>query len=409
MKKIKIFNDPVYGFITIPDNILLKIIDHRYFQRLRRIKQLGMTHYVYPGALHTRFHHALGALHLMQQAIEVLRMKGTEITDKESLAVQLAILLHDVGHGPFSHSLEYILIDLHHEEISGYFFQELNREFNGELTLAIEIFYNRYHKGYLHALVSGQLDMDRIDYLNRDSFFTGVSEGVIGYDRIIKMLCVKDGTLAVEEKGIYSIEKFLVSRRLMYWQVYLHKTVLAAEQMMISVIKRAKFLMADGKDSILPHEVKGLFEQMLRLSKESHTDKKALLEIFSSWDDTDIAYAIKKFVGSSDFILNMLSKGLLERKLFKLEWSEQPFEDAYILKRKEEVAKIYGISMEETDYLVIHGFEKNKAYLINEDEINIMSKSGELKKISEMNLGYNVDQIKIKYYVCSPKQEKSFT
>ena len=306
MKKIKIFNDPVYGFITIPDNILIKIIDHPYFQRLRRIKQLGMTHYVYPGALHTRFHHALGALHLMQQAIDVLRMKGTDITEEESLAAQIAILLHDIGHGAFSHALEYVLIDLHHEEISGFFLQQLNQEFQGQLNMAIEIFYDRYHKPFLHQLISGQLDMDRMDYLNRDSFFTGVSEGVIGYDRIIKMLCVKDGDLAVEEKGIYSIEKFLVSRRLMYWQVYLHKTVLSAEQMLISTIKRAKYLIQSGSTSAIPEEVRAMFEQMIELGKTYPDDKKAFLDVFSGGDDSDISFAIKKFMTSDDLVLRML-------------------------------------------------------------------------------------------------------
>jgi len=239
MNKRKIFNDPVYGFVTITYDILFDLIEHPYFQRLRRIKQVSLTNYVYPGALHTRFHHALGALHLMGGAIDVLRSKDVEITEEEARAVSIAILLHDIGHGPFSHTLEHTLVNVPHEEISIRFMQRLNEIFEGKLALAIRIFKDEYPKKFLHQLISGQLDMDRMDYLNRDSFFTGVSEGVIGYDRIIKMLAVKDGKLVVEEKGIYSIEKFLIARRLMYWQVYLHKTVLAAEQMLVKMLRRA--------------------------------------------------------------------------------------------------------------------------------------------------------------------------
>ena len=247
MNKKKIFNDPVYGFITIPYNIIFDLIEHPYFQRLRRIKQLGLTDHVYPGALHTRFHHALGAMHLMTQTIEVLRSKDVKITKKEAKAVSIAILLHDIGHGPFSHTLENTLVNIHHEELSLFFMEALNKEFGGKLTLAIQIFKDEYPKKFLHQLVSGQLDMDRMDYLNRDSFFTGVYEGVIGYDRIIKMLSVKNGNLVVERKGIYSIEKFLMARRLMYWQVYLHKTVVSAEQMLVKVVERAKKLAEQKK------------------------------------------------------------------------------------------------------------------------------------------------------------------
>jgi len=241
LNKRKIVNDPIYGFVSIPYQIIFDLIEHRYFQRLRRIKQLGLTNLVYPGALHTRFHHAIGAMHLMGEAIEEIRAKGHDITDDEAKAVTIAILLHDIGHGPFSHSLEHSIVsNISHEGISELFMDKLNEEFNGELTLAIKIFQNKYHKKFLHQLVSSQLDVDRLDYLQRDSFYTGVSEGVIGYDRILKMLTVNNGDLMVEEKGIYSIEKFLVSRRLMYWQVYLHKTVLCAEQMLKQIIKRAK-------------------------------------------------------------------------------------------------------------------------------------------------------------------------
>jgi uncharacterized protein len=246
MVKKKIFNDPVYGFINVPYGIIFDLVEHPYFQRLRRIKQVSLTHYVYPGALHTRFHHALGALHLMSQAIDVLRSKGAQITDEEADAVSIAILLHDIGHGPFSHTLEHTLINVSHETLSLLFMQKLNEEFGGTLDLAIRIFRDDYPKKFLHQLVSSQLDMDRMDYLTRDSFFTGVYEGVIGYDRIIKMLSVHDGELVVEEKGIYSIEKFLIARRLMYWQVYLHKTVLSAELMLIRTMRRAKELAHAG-------------------------------------------------------------------------------------------------------------------------------------------------------------------
>jgi len=247
MSKSKIFNDPVYGFVSVPYGLLFNLVEHRWFQRLRRIKQVSLTHYVYPGALHTRFHHALGALHLMQQAIEVLRSKGAYISDQEAEAVSAAILLHDIGHGPFSHTLEHTLVRAHHEALSLLFMEQLNQELGGALDMTIRIFRDQYPKRFLHQLVSGQLDMDRMDYLNRDSFFTGVHEGVIGYDRIIKMLAIQNDELVVEEKGIYSIEKFLIARRLMYWQVYLHKTVLSAEQMLVQTLRRAKDLVRAGE------------------------------------------------------------------------------------------------------------------------------------------------------------------
>ena len=321
----KIFNDPVYGFVSVPRGILLDLIDHPYFQRLRRIRQLGLTPYVYPGALHTRFHHALGALHLMQEAIETLRQKGTSITEEEAEAACIAILLHDIGHGPLSHALEHTLLELHHEEISSLFMQELNLEFEGRLTLAISIFRDTYDKKFLHQLVSGQLDMDRMDYLNRDSFFTGVSEGVIGYDRIIKMLAVHEGQLVVEEKGIYSIEKFLMARRLMYWQVYLHKTGVAAEKMLIHTLKRARFLAMESRPLEAPRHL-GWF---LYKKPGEATDPLELLTHFARLDDNDITAAIKYWTESSDFTLAFLSKGLLDRKLFRLEWHNQAVSPEY--------------------------------------------------------------------------------
>lgn len=301
----KIFNDPVYGFVEVPRGLLLDLVDHSFFQRLRRIRQLGLAPYVYPGALHTRFHHALGALHLMQLAIKVLQDKGAPITDEEAEAVCIAILLHDIGHGPFSHALEHTLVDLHHETLSTLFMTELNRQFEGRLSLAIDIFEDRHPKKFLHQLVSGQLDMDRMDYLNRDSFFTGVSEGVIGYDRIIKMLAVHKGELVVEEKGIYSIEKFLIARRLMYWQVYLHKTGVCAEQMLTHLLMRARHLVLGGEELEAPRHL----AWFLYRKPGTVSDETDILRHFSQLDDADITAAIKYWSEAEDFTLAYLSRG----------------------------------------------------------------------------------------------------
>ncbi|MBK8968182.1 MAG: HD domain-containing protein, partial [Lewinellaceae bacterium] len=312
--KRKIFNDPVYGFVSVPYGLLLDLIDHPYFQRLRRIRQVGLAHYVYPGALHTRFHHALGALHLMQQAIEVLRHKGADISDEEATAACAAILLHDIGHGPYSHALEHTIVDLHHEELSLLFMETLNRHFDGQLDLAIQIFTDRHPKKFLHQLVSGQLDMDRMDYLNRDSFFTGVSEGVIGYDRIIKMLAVHEGELVVEEKGIYSIEKFLIARRLMYWQVYLHKTNVSAEQMVIHLLQRARELALAG----VQLECSQPLHWFLYRNADEQAPVEECIRQFACLDDVDIAAAIKAWRDAADPVLSLLSSGLLDRKLFRV-------------------------------------------------------------------------------------------
>ena len=321
MAKKKIFNDPVYGLVSFKYEILYDIIDHRYFQRLRRITQLGLTHYVYPGALHTRFHHAIGALHLMTMALQVLSEKGIEISEEEEQGVCLAILLHDVGHGPYSHALEHHIINVHHEDLSLWFMEKLNDEFDGKLSLAIEIFKDNYHKKFLHELVSSQLDMDRMDYLIRDSYYTGVAEGVIGYDRIIKMLNVANGHLVVEEKGVYSIEKFLVARRLMYWQVYLHKTVLSAEQMLIKLLRRVKKLLLENVKVFLPDNVK----ELLLVDFES-VDKELIinryLDLYAQIDDVDILYLIKQNIDSEDYLLSYMCKSLLERKLFKIYFLE---------------------------------------------------------------------------------------
>ncbi len=399
--KIKIFNDPVYGFISFPKpSIYLDVIDHPYFQRLRRITQTALTHYVYPGAHHTRFHHALGAYHLMTQAVEVLRQKGVEITDAEAEGVCLAILMHDIGHGPFSHALEHTIINVHHEELSLMFMQELNDIFDGKLHTAIAIFEDKHPKHFLHQLVSGQLDMDRMDYLNRDSFYTGVSEGVIGYDRIIKMLNVYQGELVVEEKGIYSIEKFLISRRLMYWQVYLHKTVLSAEQMLIRVFRRAKELLSQGKELT----AFGNLDYFLRYDFESNDKKnnKELIKRFAMLDDFDIIASLKLWTTNYDFILSFLSNSILNRRLFKLELRNEPFEPTLIEKIQLDIATKIP-PQTPVEYLVFTGTESNQTYNRTKDEIKIMFKNDSVKSITE-SMDYEIhSKIIQKHYLCYAK------
>lgn len=394
----KIFNDPVYGFVSVPRGLLLELIDHPYFQRLRRIRQLGLAPYVYPGALHTRFHHALGALHLMQQAIETLRQKGTDITEAEAEAACAAILLHDIGHGPFSHALEHTLIEMHHEDISTWFMEELNRELENRLNLAIRIFNDTYPKKFLHQLVSGQLDMDRMDYLNRDSFFTGVSEGVIGYDRIIKMLAVHEGQLVVEEKGIYSIEKFLIARRLMYWQVYLHKTGVAAEHMLIHTLRRARELALAGEILEAPRHL----AWFLYRKPGEQAKNQELLQHFSRLDDNDVTAAIKYWSESADFTLSYLSKGLLDRRLFRLEWFSEPVSEDYRAGIQKKVSEWLG-SGAEIDYLVFTGAESNRAYDDSKEQIRILFKNGSVVPIDQCSDVPLYTQVVTKYFICYPK------
>ena len=400
--KVKIFNDPVYGFISVPKpSVLLDLIDHPYFQRLRRIAQTALTYYVYPGAHHTRFHHALGAYHLMTQAVDVLRQKGVEITEREAEGVCIAILLHDIGHGPFSHTLEHTIINVHHEELSLAFMEELNEEFDNKLQVALDIFQDKYPKRYLHQLVSGQLDMDRLDYLNRDSFFTGVSEGVIGYDRIIKMLNVSDGELVVEEKGIYSIEKFLISRRLMYWQVYLHKTVLSAERMLTKTLERAKELVNQEGAELES------FGQLNAFLSETNSfihkkNMKELTKRFAKLDDFDIIASLKMWTNSSDFVLAFLSNGILDRKLFKLELRNAPFE-AGVVESMEQIISKKVPEGTDLSYLVFTGAESNLTYNNIKDEIKILFKNGEVRPISE-SMDYELhSKIVTKHYLCFPK------
>jgi uncharacterized protein len=387
--KIKIFNDPVYGFISFPKpSVMLDVIDHPYFQRLRRIAQTALTYYVYPGAHHTRFHHALGAYHLMTQAIEVLRQKGVEISDEEAEGVYLAILLHDIGHGPFSHALEHTIIDVHHEDLSLVFMQELNQIFKGKLTLAIDIFEDKHPKHFLHQLVSGQLDMDRLDYLNRDSFFTGVSEGVIGYD----------GELVVEEKGIYSIEKFLISRRLMYWQVYLHKTVLSAEQMLMRVLKRAKALYTEGA----PIESFGQLHYFLENNTIDKKNTEELVKRFAMLDDFDIIASLKLWTSNKDYILSLLSGSILNRKLFKLELRNEPFESVTLETLRHKIAAQVPTGTQ-LNYLIYTGVESNQTYNKTKDEIKIMFKNGDVRSITE-SMDYEIlTKIVQKHYLSYPK------
>lgn len=402
--KRKIINDPVYGFITVPSELVYDLIEHRYFQRLRYIRQLGLTVYVYPGALHTRFHHALGAMHLMMQAIEVLRGKGVDISAEEAEAVVIAILLHDIGHGPFSHALEHSLVrEISHEALSLMFMERLNDSFQGQLSLAIQIFKGNYEKSFLHDLVSSQLDMDRLDYLNRDSFFTGVEEGVVGFERIIKMLDVRDNHIAVEYKGIYSIEQFLIARRLMYWQVYLHKTVLAAEMMLVKVLQRAKELTQKGEMLFATPTLQLFLQNDYNLS--DFAQKNDLLDHFAALDDTDIYAALKVWQNNSDPILSKLAYGLLYRKLLKVELEKKPSGDFRYADLLKQTAARYGISENDARYFVFRDTTSNSAYTFHDSPINIVFKNGVVKNVAEaadyLNIALLASPV-VKYYMCFP-------
>jgi len=390
MSSRKIINDPVYGFITIDDELILKIIAHPYYQRLRRIHQMAMALLVYPGAVHTRLHHSLGAYHLMRNALHELKNKGVEITQAEEQGAKIAILLHDIGHGPFSHALENVLLEkMHHEAISLMLMKELNKQFDGQLQMALDIFTNEYPKKFLHQLVSGQLDVDRMDYLTRDSFFSGVSEGVIGYDRILKMLTVYNGELMVEEKGIYSIEKFLVSRRLMYWQVYLHKTVVCAEQMLVRIIKRAKQIKAQTQMPL---------NQFINEPVSSVS-----LEKFCTLDDYDVMAAIKGWCNHEDKILSFLSKSILNRELLKVKYYAEPIEEKWLEEKTIEAMQKMNISAEEASWLVFTGTASGSTYNFEDERINILFKDGSVKDISEVDdplIGKNLGGKIQKYYFC---------
>ncbi len=394
----KIINDPVYGFITIDHPLILELIRHPFFQRLRRIQQMGFAHLVYPGAVHTRLHHALGAYHLMSNALNTLKGKGIEITEAEDLASKVAILLHDAGHGPFSHALENRLIEnVHHETVSLQIMQQLNEELGGQLTMAIEIFINQYPKRFLHQLVSGQLDVDRMDYLNRDSFFTGVSEGVIGYDRIIHMLTVHNGELMVQEKGIYSIEKFLVARRLMYWQVYLHKTVVSAESMLVKIIQRAKERLAFDER---------LFSGSVPLDfflSHSVTDPKEYLNPFSLLDDYDVMSALKLWMNQEDKVLSTLSRMLINRRLLKVKLQGEPFDNKILESHREYAIRELKIRPEEAAYFVFTGEHSNTTYNPEDEKINILFKEGMVRDISQVDnalISRSLATAVKKFYIC---------
>lgn len=405
MNKKKIINDPVYGFINIPSEIVFDLISHPYFQRLRYIKQLGMTHLVYPGALHTRFHHALGAMHLMSLALEILKSKGQAISREEEEAATIAILLHDIGHGPFSHALEHTLVNgIHHEAISMLIMEKLNVEFGGRLTMAINIFKGDYPKKFLPQLVSGQLDLDRMDYLNRDSFFTGVSEGVISFDRIIKMFNVLDGELVIEEKGIYSIENFLIARRLMYWQVYLHKTVVAGEYLLVRILERAKELSGRGETLFatpaLQHFLKNDVYKQEFFRDEVH------LDAFSKLDDQDIFTSVKVWRAQHDPILSQLCTMFISRNLYKVEISSEAPDPERVQKLKEKAAESLQLSPQEVGYFVFTDQIENRAYNAGSGNINILMKNNtiiDIAKASDLSNLESLDKTVTKHILCYPR------
>ncbi|WP_375238685.1 HD domain-containing protein [Aurantibacter sp.] len=403
--KLKIFNDPIYGFITIPNSIIFDLIEHKYFQRLRRISQMGLSYLVYPGAHHTRFHHALGCMHLMQKAVNVLRFKGVEISKDEENALYIAILLHDIGHGPFSHAMEHSIVNgVSHEEISLLFMEELNVEFNQTLTLAISIFKREYHRNFMCELISSQLDIDRSDYLKRDSFYTGVSEGNINSERLITMLNVKDDNLVIEHKGIYSVEKFLVARRLMYWQVYLHKTSLVAEQLIIRVLKRAKELSRKGVNLQASKPLQYFLKREIDIST---FDAKAL-SLFAELDDYDIISAMKEWQNNDDFVLSNLCKMILNRDLLKVKLKKNEISDKKIEFHLDRVKSLYSLTTDEAKYFVFKGKVTNQAYHQKKHNISILYKTGKTEDIVKASDQLNLKALSkpvTKYYICFPKEQ----
>lgn len=406
LNKKKIINDPVYGFISIRSELIFEIIQHPYFQRLRYIKQLGLSELVYPGAQHTRFHHALGAMHLMGRALETLRTKGVEVSDKEFEAAQIAILLHDIGHGPLSHTLEETLLPgISHESVSYLFMKELDREMNGALELAMQFFRNSYKRKFFNQLISSQLDIDRLDYLKRDSFFTGVMEGTIGVDRIIALLNVHKDKLVVEEKGIFSIESFLHARRLMYWQVYLHKTSVSAERMLVNIIKRAQYLCEAGEELSASEPLKVFLKKSYSLSDFSG-NKNTLLETFGQLDDNDIWGALKLWRDHRDEILSGLCNRLLLRELFQINLTPEPIRKSEIEKVREQVHKAFGILRKDANYLFSFGTVSNEAYVTGGQPIHVLTKSGEVMDIaqaSDLPTIKAISKIVEKNYLCWPK------
>jgi uncharacterized protein len=401
--KQKIVNDPIYGFITIPNSLIYDLIQHPYFQRLRRISQMGLSYLVYPGAHHTRFHHALGAMHMMQKAIEVLRFKEVEISKEEENALLIAILLHDIGHGPFSHAMEHSIVEVHHEEISLLFMNKLNQEFEGKLSLAIKIFKGEYHRKFMLQLISSQLDMDRMDYLKRDSFYSGVAEGNINSDRLIQMMNVVDDVLVMEEKGIYSIEKFLTSRRLMYWQAYLHKTSLVAELILTKTLKRAKELLNKG----IEIECSKPFHYFMSNKVTSADFNDDILNTFSRLDDFDIISALKSWQFHDDFILSSLSKMIINRDLLKIKLDSEKFPKEVLEDYQAKVVERFKILKQDSEYFVFKGRIKNQAYDKAAEPIRILKKDRTIEDVVEASDQLNLKALSkpvIKYYICYPKQ-----
>ncbi|WP_291868939.1 HD domain-containing protein [Maribacter sp.] len=401
--KLKIFNDPIYGFIRIPSTLIFDLIADPYFQRLRRISQMGLSYLVYPGAHHTRFHHALGCMHLMQRAIQVLRFKKVELSKEEEEGLLIAILLHDIGHGPFSHAMEHSIVEgVNHEHISLCFMEELNERFNGSLTLALEIFNGKYPKKFLNQLVSSQLDMDRLDYLKRDSFYTGVAEGNTNAERLITMLNVIDGELVLEEKGIYSVEKFIMARRFMYWQVYLHKTGVAAEQLLMRILKRSRELILRGE--VLDCSKNLLF--FLENKVDINNFNLDILIKFSKLDDIDILSAIKNWQESSDFVLSELCQMVINRRLLHVKVKNEPISEAKLSKHFKKFQEKNSLTEEETKYFVFTGEIKNKAYNKDYQTINILKKNGKVSDVAKLSDYLNIKAISktvTKYYICYPK------
>lgn len=404
INKLKIFNDPIYGFITIPNALIYDLIQHSYFQRLRRISQMGLSYLVYPGANHTRFHHALGCMHLMQKAVDVLRFKGIAISEAEENALYIAILLHDIGHGPFSHAMEKSIVeDVHHEAISLVFMNQLNEEFNGQLSLAIQVFKGEYHRKFMLQLISSQLDMDRMDYLKRDSFYSGVAEGNVNSERLIQMMNVVDDVLVIEEKGIYSVEKFLMSRRLMYWQAYLHKTSLVAELILTKVLKRAKELTLKGVQ--LPCSEPLLFFLQNRIALENFDAN--ILDLFSQLDDFDIISALKSWQRQDDFILSSLSKMIINRDLPKIKVVTDKALLDEIGPLQERFAAENNLSIADTNYFIFKGKIKNQAYSKEAEPIRILKKDRTIEDVVEASDQLNLKSLSklvTKYYICFPKQ-----
>jgi HD superfamily phosphohydrolase len=403
--KKKIVNDPIYGFVSIPDELHYDIIEHPYFQRLRRIKQVSMTNMVYPGANHTRFAHSLGAMHLMRRAIQILRAKGYTITDEELEAVSLAILLHDSGHGPFSHTLESSIVEgITHEDLSLMMMRKFNEIHGGRLDLAMKIFTGEYEKGFLSKLISSQLDVDRIDYLKRDSFFTGVAEGNVNAERLLDMMEVVGNELAIEAKGIYSVESFLVSRRIMYWQVYMHKTVLSAEYMLREILKRARLI---SKHRPLPASPALSFFLRHEGAFDAQADMEEVLEHFGKLDDYDVMTAVKLWCDDPDFVLSELCKRLINRKLFRIEISQEPFNPNYIDTVLKRIAEKYQLGMYDASFMLLQGVSSNHAYHPKKPAINILYKDGTVKDIGEASDQLNISVLSqpvVKYFICYPKE-----